>query len=385
MVKAVIFDMDGVLIDTEKWLNKYWRQAAAEAGYDMTVEDGLAIRSLAAKYAAPFLQERFGADFPYWTIRERRKELMKAHIAANGIDKKPGVDELLDYLRAHRIKTAVATATDPARTKDYLTGIGIYDKFDRIVCATMVENGKPKPDIYLYACEQIGEAPADCIAVEDSPNGVRSATDAGIRTVMVPDLAEPDADTAKRIAAKYNCHGAHSDAISEFACTLFDKFKNLHGLSSDKKIILQLASILHSCGQYINVRMPNQCSFDLIKDLDIFGLTHEQILLTAFVAGSDEFTMPNVADAGAIPMTEERRLEILKLVAIFRLANALDKSKRRKLRISKIRITNEKLEIKAVASGSALLEKWAFEECAGLFKEVFGLSPELQIKSELLK
>ncbi len=191
--------------------------------------------------------------------------------------------------------------------------------------------------------------------------------------------------SAKRIAAKYNCHGAHSDAISEFACTLFDKFKNLHGLSSDKKIILQLASILHSCGQYINVRMPNQCSFDLIKDLDIFGLTHEQILLTAFVAGSDEFTMPNVADAGAIPMTEERRLEILKLVAIFRLANALDKSKRRKLRISKIRITNEKLEIKAVASGSALLEKWAFEECAGLFKEVFGLSPELQIKSELLK
>lgn len=191
--------------------------------------------------------------------------------------------------------------------------------------------------------------------------------------------------SAKRIAAKYNCHGAHSDAISEFACTLFDKFKNLHGLSSDKKIILQLASILHSCGQYINVRMPNQCSFDLIKNLDIFGLTHEQILLTAFVAGSDEFTMPNVADAGAIPMTEERRLEILKLVAIFRLANALDKSKRRKLRISKIRITNEKLEIKAVASGSALLEKWAFEECAGLFKEVFGLSPELQIKSELLK
>ena len=157
MVKAVIFDMDGVLIDTEKWLNKYWRQAAAEAGYDMTVEDGLAIRSLAAKYAAPFLQERFGADFPYWTIRERRKELMKAHIAANGIDKKPGVDELLDYLRAHRIKTAVATATDPARTKDYLTRIGIYDKFDRIVCATMVENGKPKPDIYLYACEQIGK------------------------------------------------------------------------------------------------------------------------------------------------------------------------------------------------------------------------------------
>ena len=201
MVKAVIFDMDGVLIDTEKWLNKYWRQAAAEAGYDMTVEDGLAIRSLAAKYAAPFLQERLGAEFPYWTIRERRKELMKAHIAANGIDKKPGVDELLDYLRAHRIKTAVATATDPARTKDYLTRIGIYDKFDRIVCATMVENGKPKPDIYLYACKQLGLAPEECMAVEDSPNGVMSAYRAGCKVVMVPDQTQPDEKLKKCLYA----------------------------------------------------------------------------------------------------------------------------------------------------------------------------------------
>lgn len=202
MVKAVIFDMDGVLIDTEKWLNIYWRKAAAEAGYEMKQEHVLAIRSLAGKYAAPYLQGIFGGSFPYWTIRERRKELMKEHIAKHGIDKKPGVDEILDYLKAHGILTAVATATDPVRTKDYLTKIGIYEKFDRIVCATMVENGKPKPDIYLYACEQIGSAPKECIAVEDSPNGVRAAVDAGIRTIMVPDLTKPDAKTAEIITAK---------------------------------------------------------------------------------------------------------------------------------------------------------------------------------------
>lgn len=202
MVKAVIFDMDGVLIDTEKWLNTYWRQAAAEAGFDMKVEHALAIRSLAGKYAAPYLQDILGKSFSYWTIRERRKELMKEHIAQHGIDKKPGVDEVLDYLREHGIVTAVATATDPVRAKEYLTKIGIYEKFDKVICATMVENGKPKPDIYLYACEQIGMKPEECLAVEDSPNGVRAAVDAGIRTIMVPDLTQPEGETAEIITAK---------------------------------------------------------------------------------------------------------------------------------------------------------------------------------------
>lgn len=190
--------------------------------------------------------------------------------------------------------------------------------------------------------------------------------------------------SAQRIAAKYNCHGIHSEVVSRFACELFDKMKGVHGLTADKKVILELAAILHSCGQYINVRTHNQCSFDLIKNLDIFGMTREQILETAYVSGYDEFSIPNFSDVGFFNLPEEKRLEISKLVAIFRLANALDKSKRQKLKISKIRITKDKLEIKADSTDSALLEKWAFEECAGFFKEVFGLSPELQIRSNLL-
>lgn len=202
MIKAVIFDMDGVLIDTEKWLNVYWQQAAREAGFEVTREHGLAIRSLAAKYAGPYLQGIFGPEFNYEAIRARRKELMKQHIAEHGIEKKPGVDEILDYLREKRIKTAVATATDLERTKQYLTQIGIYDKFDRIVSAVTVENGKPEPDVYLYACEQIGENPKDCIAVEDSPNGILAAYRAGLSVVMVPDLTEPDEETKKRLYAR---------------------------------------------------------------------------------------------------------------------------------------------------------------------------------------
>lgn len=209
MINAVIFDMDGVLIDTEKYLNKYWIQAAREAGFDFKREHGLLIRSLAGKYAAPLLQEIFGKDFDYVAIRDRRKELMKQHLKEHGVEKKPFVDETLDALRAMGIKVAVATATDMERASAYLKEIGIYDKFDKIVCAEMVTNGKPQPDVYRYACDCIGELPENCVAVEDAPNGILAAYRAGLYTVMVPDLSEPDeeilpyikkcADTLKEI------------------------------------------------------------------------------------------------------------------------------------------------------------------------------------------
>lgn len=194
MVKAVIFDMDGVLIDTEKYLVKYWCQAAQEYGFDMQTAHAIAIRSLAGKYAEPYLKNIFGDKFEYEIIRSRRKELMNEQIAKFQIEKKPEVDFILDELAKRGIKTAVATATDEQRAKNYLSQIGIYEKFNKVVCATMVENGKPMPDIYHHVCSVIHEREQDCIAVEDSPNGVLSATRAGIRTIMVPDLTKPDKD-----------------------------------------------------------------------------------------------------------------------------------------------------------------------------------------------
>ena len=202
MINAVIFDMDGVLIDTEKYLVKYWVEAGCELGYAMTREHALMIRSLAGKYAGPFLKSIFGEDFDYDAVRRRRKELVARQLCESGIEKKPFVDQTLDTLKSMGIKIAVATATDMERAGNYLRQIGIYDMFDKIICADMVENGKPQPDIYLYACEQLGEEPQSCAAVEDSPNGVLSAARAGLYTIMVPDLTQPDEETKKLLYAK---------------------------------------------------------------------------------------------------------------------------------------------------------------------------------------
>lgn len=195
MINAVIFDMDGLLIDTEKYLFRYWKQAAAEAGYQLEKEQLLGMRSLAKEFAEPKFKELFGEAFDYKAIRERRKELMRIHLEQNGIEKKPGVETLLSWLSQKGWKKAVATATEKDRAEKYLKEIGIYGMFDKIVCAPDVPHGKPMPDVYLHACAQIGEAPENCVALEDSDNGALSAYRAGCRVIMVPDLADPLPET----------------------------------------------------------------------------------------------------------------------------------------------------------------------------------------------
>lgn len=196
-VKAVIFDMDGLLLDTEKLLIRFWIQAANEAGFPMTLEHALSIRSLHRSFAIPYLQGLFGEEFDYARIRSRRMELMNEHLSDSPPELKSGAAKLLTFLNEEGIPAAVATATDYERTRDYLTRAGIFDSFEKIVCATMVERGKPEPDIYLYAAKQLGLPPEECIALEDSPNGVKSAASAGCKTIMIPDLTEPDEELTR--------------------------------------------------------------------------------------------------------------------------------------------------------------------------------------------
>lgn len=211
MIKAVIFDMDGLMIDTERLLVRYWLEAAQYYGYDLKREQILGIRSLAAKYAIPKLQAEAGEDFDYYKVRTLRIQLMNHHIEKYGLEEKQGLGELLDYLKEHHYLTAVATATDPERTRRYLGSLDRLKYFDQIVCASMVENGKPAPDIYLEAAARLGVRPDECMALEDSPNGILSAYRAGMLPVMIPDLSQPDQDTEKLL---YGCEENLAKVIS---------------------------------------------------------------------------------------------------------------------------------------------------------------------------
>ena len=200
--KAVLFDMDGTLIDTEKYYRVFWPMAMAEFGYTLTDEQTLSMRSLGRPFAPQQLKAWFGQDLDYYAIRDRRKELMEKCLDENGIQLKPGAVEILKELKKRGIPAAVATATDLERTEKYLNKTGIRQYFDRLISATQVPEGKPSPDIYLYACEQMGLRPEECLVVEDSPNGVMSAYRAGCRVIMVPDQTPPDEDLKKCL---YGC------------------------------------------------------------------------------------------------------------------------------------------------------------------------------------
>lgn len=202
MLKGIIFDMDGLMIDTESLLQIFWCKAANQIGYPMTKEHVLGIRSLSAKYAIPHLKGIFGDDFDYYTVRKLRIEMMNDYISKNGIVKKPGLDKLLDFLITTDFKIAVATATDFERTSMYLKSINVFHYFDKIVCGDMIQNGKPAPDIYIEAAKQLSLQPNECIALEDSPNGILSAYRAGCLPIMIPDLSQPDSDTAKLLYAE---------------------------------------------------------------------------------------------------------------------------------------------------------------------------------------
>ena len=191
-MKAVFFDLDGTILDSEKIYLHFWMETARQLGFSLSREEALKVRSCDPSISRAIVENATGAEGSYDQIRALRKKLMSAYLAENDIDLKPGVTAFLSRISTLPLQKAIVTTSNPQEKLPMLQKYGIADYFDRIVSVKDVKRGKPYPEIYTFACRQLGLAPQECVAIEDSPNGIKSAYDAGVHVIMVPDLSEPD-------------------------------------------------------------------------------------------------------------------------------------------------------------------------------------------------
>jgi len=184
---AVVFDMDGLLFDSERLYAESILTAAREVGCAMSHDVFLQLVGRSHEMNHRFLLEHYGADYPLQALIATWGQHFRA-LAAAGLPLKPGAAELLDLLDALGLPRAIATSSTHANVQHNLTALGLVDRFHSVIARGDYVSGKPSPEPFLKAAERLGVAPALCLALEDSHNGVRSASAAGMMTIMVPDL-----------------------------------------------------------------------------------------------------------------------------------------------------------------------------------------------------
>ena len=203
--KGIVFDMDGVILDSEKIYRKYEYVAAEKYGLPMdNIEEFCNRIAGGTKHTNKVVfQEFFNTDIDYMEYRDVVSAGVEAYATEHGYEVKPGIKELFDFLKERGIKIALATSTDKDRATRFLEPHGLLPYFDAMVFGDIIPpgRGKPNPDIYLAACKQLGTEPAETIGVEDSRNGVLSSSRGGLFTVMVVDLIPPD-DAVREYADK---------------------------------------------------------------------------------------------------------------------------------------------------------------------------------------
>jgi HAD superfamily hydrolase (TIGR01509 family) len=195
-VEAVIFDMDGLMLDSEQMAKSAWRRALADWGLALPDDLYLQLIGRAAADTKALLLQAFGPALLVEEAYARKQRYLDEAIALNGVPLKPGLLELLDFLDAAGTPKAVASSTNRAFVLRKLGIAGVIARFDAIACGDEVANGKPAPDVFLAAAERLGVPPWRCIVLEDSDAGIRGAHAAGMIPILVPDLKPPSAEVA---------------------------------------------------------------------------------------------------------------------------------------------------------------------------------------------
>lgn len=190
-ITAAVFDMDGIIFDTERLSFETFKQASEEAGWEVSHEAFLASMGLPRRNIPPRLTEILGTTFPATQVLDRSYELLESAVEQHGPPVKGGVEDILDALGERSIPAIVATSTDARTARAYLDTAGLLHRFIDVVGGDQIERGKPEPDIFLHAAKKLETAPEQVIVFEDSMNGVRAGAAAGMRVIMIPDFIEP--------------------------------------------------------------------------------------------------------------------------------------------------------------------------------------------------
>ena len=189
---AVIFDMDGVIFDSERRIADLWREVAEEKkipDIEVAVKRSIGITDAATKQV---FKELYGDDFPYAEYKKIVSTRFHAKYDNGNLPTKPGVKELLVFLHENKVPTAVASSTRTAVVEAEIRDAGLLPYFDRIIGGDTVTHSKPDPEIFQKAADALNAKPEDCYVIEDSFNGIRAAHAAGMHPIMVPDMLEPD-------------------------------------------------------------------------------------------------------------------------------------------------------------------------------------------------
>ncbi|RHO82999.1 HAD family phosphatase [Clostridiaceae bacterium AF42-6] len=189
--QAVVFDMDGVIFDTERLVIEFWKEVAKKHNIPNVEHTCIQCLGTNRVRTREIFLENYGADFPFDPYRAEVTELFNTHYKGVPLPTKPGVRELLSYLQEQDIKVGLASSTAQHLVRDEIGTAGLLPYFQTLVCGDMVEHSKPAPDIFLKACEILNADPTKSIAIEDSFNGIRSAHCAGMTPIMVPDQVQP--------------------------------------------------------------------------------------------------------------------------------------------------------------------------------------------------
>ena len=197
MVSGIIFDMDGVLIDSERQSNEGWLWAAEQLGVDMPMWLIDSFKGAPAELCCKFFDDYYKGAIDYWEAKELRTQHVYKIRETEGIPVKKGVKEVFEYIRNNGLKCAVATSTRRESAEKTLHKIGVCDYLDTVVYGDEVEHGKPEPDIFLRAAKAIGISPSEAVVVEDSINGIKAGYAADMRVVHIPDTIAIDDDIRK--------------------------------------------------------------------------------------------------------------------------------------------------------------------------------------------